>query len=194
MLQRVRDVPDVQAASPVVYGQAMVGLGRSVSGVVVRGIDPKAGAAVIDVGRHLKERQPGRSGPPHPVTLPPDDGGGVVELPGILIGQELARQLGVAPGDVLNVISPLGTPGPTGMVPRMKRFVLVGVFDSGMFEYDTTLAYMSLADAQRFFDQDDTVSAIEVRVQQPLRRPRDGACDRAGASADSRSGRATGWR
>jgi len=165
VLQRVRDVPDVQAASPVVYGQAMVGLGRSVSGVIVRGIDPKEGAAVIDVGRHMKEGSLDDLSRQNQVTLPPDDGGGVVELPGIVIGQELARQLAVAPGDVLNVISPLGTPGPTGMVPRMKRFVLVGVFDSGMFEYDTTLVYMSLAEAQRFFDQGDTVSAIEVRVQ-----------------------------
>jgi lipoprotein-releasing system permease protein len=165
VLERVRQVPDVQAASPVVYGQAMVGLGRSVSGVIVRGIDPKEGADVIDVGRHLVSGRLEDLGRSHPVTLPPEDGGGVVQLPAIVIGQELAKQLGVELGEVLNVISPLGTPGPTGMVPRMKRFVLVGVFDSGMFEYDTTLTYMDLAEAQRFFDQGDTVSAIEVRVQ-----------------------------
>jgi len=165
VLERVRQVPDVQAASPVVYGQAMVGLGRSVSGVIVRGIDPKEGADVIDVGRHLVSGRLEDLGRSHPVTLPPEDGGGEVQLPGIVIGQELAKQLGVELGEVLNVISPLGTPGPTGMVPRMKRFVLVGVFDSGMFEYDTTLTYMDLAEAQRFFDQGDTVSAIEVRVQ-----------------------------
>ena len=165
VLERVRQVPDVQAASPVVYGQAMVGLGRSVSGVIVRGIDPKEGADVIDVGRHLVSGRLEDLGRSHPVTLPPEDGGGEVQLPAIVIGQELAKQLGVELGEVLNVISPLGTPGPTGMVPRMKRFVLVGVFDSGMFEYDTTLTYMDLAEAQRFFDQGDTVSAIEVRVQ-----------------------------
>lgn len=164
VVRRVRQVPDVQAASPVVYGQAMLGLGRSVSGVVVRGIDPQEGQAVIDVGRHLVAGRLDDLGRSHPVTLPPEDGGGQVELPGIVIGEELAKQLAVAPGDVLNVISPLGTPGPTGMVPRMKRFVLVGVFNSGMFEYDTTLTYMDLAEAQRFFDAGDTVSAIEMRV------------------------------
>ncbi len=163
-LTRVRGVPDVRAAAPVVYGQAMLGLGRSVSGVVVRGIDPAESDGVIDLGGHLVSGRLDDLGRPQTITLPAEEGGGTVELPGILIGQELARQLAVAPGDVLNVISPLGTPGPTGMVPRMKRFVLVGAFDSGMFEYDTTLAYMNLADAQRFFDQEDTVSAIEVRV------------------------------
>jgi lipoprotein-releasing system permease protein len=165
VMERVRGVPNVQAAAPVVYGQAMLGLGRSVSGVVVRGIEPAEGTAVVDVARHMKSGSLEDLARPNQVTLPPEDGGGVVELPGIVIGQELASQLAVAPGDVLNVISPLGTPGPTGMVPRMKRFVLVGVFDSGMFEYDTTLTYMSLTEAQRFFEQDDTVSAIEVRVR-----------------------------
>ncbi len=163
-LARVRQQPDVQAASPVVYGQAMLGIGRSVSGVVVRGIDPTESDGVIDIGRHLTAGSLAELGKPQRITLPDDEGGGTVELPGIVVGQELAHQLAIGPGDVLNVISPLGTPGPTGMVPRMKRFVLVGVFDSGMFEYDTTLAYMNLPDAQRFFDQDDTVSAIEVRV------------------------------
>jgi lipoprotein-releasing system permease protein len=164
VLDRVREVPDVKAASPVVYGQAMLGIGRAVSGVVVRGIDPDAVDGVIDIGKHLKSGSLAELSRPQSITLPADEGGGKVDLPGIVIGQELARQLGLGPGDVVNVISPLGTPGPTGMVPRMKRFVLVGVFDSGMFDYDSSLAYMALPDAQRFFDQDDTVSAIEMRV------------------------------
>lgn len=164
-VEKARTVPAVTAASPVLYGQAMVGLGRSVSGVVVRGIDPGTASGVIDVAKHLVSGTLEDLGKPQTITLPEEEGGGRVELPGILVGQELARQLGVGPGDVLNVISPLGTPGPTGMVPRMKRFVLVGVFDSGMFDYDTTLAYMALPDAQKFFDMGDTVSGIEVRVR-----------------------------
>lgn len=163
-VETVRAVPDVTAASPVLYGQAMLGLGRSVSGVVVRGIDPATADGVIDVGRHMTSGSLAALGTPQEITLPEDEGGGRVELPSLLIGQELARQLGVGPGDVLNVISPLGTPGPAGMVPRMKRFVLAGVFDSGMFDYDTTLAYMALPDAQMFFDMGDTVSGIELRV------------------------------
>jgi lipoprotein-releasing system permease protein len=66
----------------------------------------------------------------------------------------------------VSVISPLGTPGPAGMVPRIKRFVVAGVFDSGMFDYDTTLAYMALGDAQKFFDMKDEVSGLEIRVDE----------------------------
>src|SRR5207244_319628 len=84
-------------------------------------------------------------------------------LSGLLLGRELARQLGVAPGDVVSVVSPLGTPGPAGMVPRVKRFVVAGLFDSGLYDYDTTLAYMAVPDAQRFFDLHDGITGIEVR-------------------------------
>jgi lipoprotein-releasing system permease protein len=102
---------------------------------------------------------------PQEVTLGAEEGGGRVQLGAILLGQELARQLGVTVGDTVNVISPLSTPGPTGMVPRIKRFVVGGLFDSGMYDYDTSLAYMGLADAQRFFDMKNSVSALEVRVR-----------------------------
>ena len=158
-------VPGVAAVSPVVYGQAMLGLGRSVSGVVVRGIDPASAAAVIDVGRHLKSGSLADLGRSHQVARTPEEGGGTVELGGILIGEELARQLGVAEGDAVSLISPLGKPSPAGMIPRVKRFVVSGVFDSGMFEYDTTLVYMALPDAQQFFDLDDGVAGIEVRAR-----------------------------
>ncbi len=161
---RVREVPGVTAAAPFVYGQAMLTAGRTAAGVIVRGVDPDAAGAVVDVERHLAGggfRDLART---HPVTLPSDEGGGTVELSGVLIGQELARQLGVARGDVVNLVSPLGTPGPGGMIPRVKRFVVAGVFDSGMYDYDTTLAYLALPDAQRFFDMRHGVTGIEVRV------------------------------
>jgi len=165
MVDKVRAVPGVVAAAPFVYGQAMLAVGRSAAGVVVRGIDPATAGAVVDVERHLESGNLGELGAPHPVTLPPDEGGGRVDLPGIVVGAELAHQLGVARGDVVSLISPLGTPGPGGMIPRIKRFVLVGVFDSGMFDYDTTLAYVGLADAGRFFEMKDGVTGIEVRVK-----------------------------
>jgi lipoprotein-releasing system permease protein len=164
LVERVRGVEGVVAAGPFVYGQAMLAVGRSATGIVVRGIDPKATGAVVDVERHLLSGSLAGLATTHAVTLGPEEGGGRVELPGLLVGAELARQVGVATGDVVSVISPLGTPGPAGMVPRIKRFVLAGVFDSGMFDYDTTLAYMALPDAQRFFDLKDGVSGIEVRV------------------------------
>ena len=165
LVERVRQVPGVVAAGPFVYGQAMLAVGRSAAGVAVRGIDPAAAGAVVDLERHLKVGRLDELARPREVTLPIEEGGGRVELPGLVLGGELARQLGVVSGEIVSVISPLGTPGPAGMVPRIKRFVVVGIFDSGMFDYDTQLAYMALGDAQRFFDMKGTVSCIEVRVR-----------------------------
>jgi lipoprotein-releasing system permease protein len=164
LVDKVRGVPGVLAADRFVYGQAMLAIGRSASGVVVRGIDPGATESVVDLARHLRSGRLEGLSERHAVTLPPDEGGGRVELAGILVGAELARSVGVAAGDVVSLISPLGTPGPTGMVPRIRRFVVAGVFDSGMFDYDTTLVYLALPDAQRFFELPDGVSGIEVRV------------------------------
>ncbi len=164
-LETVRKTSGVAAAAPFIYGQAMLSVGRAVSGVVVRGIDPAAAGGVVDVEKHLSSGSLAELGKLHRVTLAPEEGGGAVELGGLLVGQELARQMGIAPGDVVNLISPLGAPGPSGMVPRVKRFVIAGVFDSGMFDYDTTLAYMALPDAQRFFEMKESVSGLEVRVR-----------------------------
>jgi lipoprotein-releasing system permease protein len=163
-LAKVRAVPGVAAAAPFVYGQAMLAVGRSATGVVVRGVDPAHASDVVDVTRHLESGSLDGLARPHPVTLGPEEGGGRVELPGLLLGTELARQVGVSTGDVVSIVSPFGTPGPTGMVPRIKRFVVAGVFASGMYDYDLTLVYMGLADAQKFFDMKENVSAIEVRV------------------------------
>jgi lipoprotein-releasing system permease protein len=154
------------AAGPVVYGQAMVAVGRSVSGLVIRAVDPAAGDVVVDVAHHMMKGSFAALSTTQDVTLPPEEGGGHVQLGPLLIGKELARQLGLTVGDTVSVISPLGTPGPAGMVPRIKRFVVAGVFDSGMYDYDMNLGYMSLADAQHFFDIKDDVSALEVRVRE----------------------------
>ena len=85
-------------------------------------------------------------------------------LTGVIIGQELAKQLGVEVGDPVSVVSPVGTPSPMGMIPKVKRFAVAGTFDSGMFDYDSSLIYMSIADAQRFFGLGNTITGVEVRV------------------------------
>lgn len=164
VVERVRGVPGVTTAAPFVYGQAMLTLGRSAAGVVVRGVDPAAGGTADDVARHLTSGSLAGLPGPHPVTLAAEEGGGRVELSGMLVGAELARSLGVTVGDVVNLISPLATPGAAGLVPRIKRFVVAGVFDSGMFDYDTTLVYLALADAQKFFDLKNGITGIEVQV------------------------------
>jgi lipoprotein-releasing system permease protein len=161
-VQRIEKVPGVVAAAPFVYGQVMLSAQQNVTGAVVRGVT-LASEAVIDLQRHLKEGEVAELGQLHAVPL--DEGkNGTIELPGIIIGKDVARQLGLVVGDPVNVISPVATPTAVGMVPRVKRFVVVGRFDSGMAEYDASLVYMDLANAQRFFDLDAAVTGIEVRV------------------------------
>ncbi len=163
LLERIDAVPGVVAAAPVVYGQVMVSNQQNVAGVIVRGIDPDAEGAV-DLQRLISEGNLTALDEKHPAPAT-DGSGGTVELPGVILGKELVRQLGLGVGDVVNVISPLGTPTAVGMVPRVKRFVVVGIFESGMSEYDAALIYMDMKDAQQFFDLGNAVTGIEVRVR-----------------------------
>jgi lipoprotein-releasing system permease protein len=144
----------------------MVSSRQSVSGVLVRGLDPALANAVVDLSPHLKEGGIGGLGQAQEVTTRDGDEERTVTLSGVIIGQALARQLGVLAGDPINVVSPLNaTPGPLGMTPKVKRFVVAGIFDSGMYNYDEGLMMMSLADAQSFFGLGGRVTGIEVRVK-----------------------------
>src|SRR5207302_1999500 len=85
-------------------------------------------------------------------------------LPGIIIGKELALRLGVFMGDRLNVVSPVGPISALGLIPKVRSYRVVGVFESGMYEYDSSLVYVSIKQAQEFFNMGDTVTGIEVKV------------------------------
>jgi lipoprotein-releasing system permease protein len=87
-----------------------------------------------------------------------------IQLSGVILGSDLAQQLGVSTGDPISLISPVVLPTVIGMVPRVKRFVVTGLFDSGMTEYDESLVFLGLEDAQRFFRLDGAVTGIEVRL------------------------------
>lgn len=161
LIDRIMQEKGVLAAAPSVYGQVMVTSGARVSGVVVRGIDPDRANRVVDIQQYIKEGSLQALKTPHALQVE----GRSVSLPGIIVGRRLAGQLGVMVGDPIQVVSPLATPTVLGMVPKVRRFVVAGLFDSGMHEYDATLVYMNLADAQRFFEMGDAVSNIEIRVQ-----------------------------
>lgn len=161
VVDQIQQEKGVVAAAPSVYGQVMVTSGARVSGVVVRGIDPDRAARVVDVQPYIKEGSLGALKKSYPVEVE----GRSVSLPGVILGTRLAGQLKVLVGEPIQVVSPLATPTVLGMVPKVRRFVVAGLFDSGMHEYDATLVYMNLADAQRFFEIGDSVSSIEIRVQ-----------------------------
>jgi lipoprotein-releasing system permease protein len=167
VVQKVKDTPGVAAAAPLVYSQVMLSSGQSVSGVVVRGVPPDLEEAVIDLKAHLTSGSLAGLGAPFEVPIEGSQKDGrpdTTTLTGVILGQELAKQLGLAIGDPVSVVSPLGTPSPVGPIPKVKRFALAGTFDSGMYDYDSGLLYMGLADAQKFFGLGNAITGVEIRV------------------------------
>ena len=161
LLERVRKESGVVAAAPTIYGQVMVTSGPRVSGVFVRGVDPDRVNRVVDIEKYVKEGSLQELKKPQAIQV--EDR--TVLLPGVILGVRLANQLGVFRGSPIQVVSPLGSPTAIGVIPKVRRFVVVGIFDSGMSEIDSTLVYMSLGDAQKFFELGDAVTNIEIRVQ-----------------------------
>ena len=165
LLEQVRKTKGVVAASPSIYGQVMLTSGPRVSGVVVRGVDPDKVNQVVDIERYIKEGSLQSLKQQQPLQVQ----GRTILLPGVIIGIRLANQLGVFLGSPIQVVSPLGSPTAIGVIPKVRRFVVVGIFDSGMSEIDSTLVYMNLSDAQKFFELGNAVTNIEIRVQDVYR-------------------------
>ena len=159
--EKVRTVPGVTGASPFTYNQAMISSSGGVVGAVIRGMDTKSAAEVTVLPGRVKEGDV--EGINAPFAEPAANG--AAKLPGIVIGKELARNLAVDVGDTVNVISPMGTMTPAGPVPRLAAFKVVGIFELGMYEYDSNLAFISIGNAQRFFRLGDTVSGVEVKIK-----------------------------
>jgi len=152
-IQKIGEVKGVVSAAPFIFSQVMLSSGSNVSGVVLKGIDPEREGEVTELAKNLK------AGKLADLKEAPSG-----EIPGIILGAELAKHLSTAPGETLQVISPLGTMTPMGMMPKMKRFRVVGIFHSGMYEYDNTMAYVSIESAQRFFGMGDQVTGIEIKT------------------------------
>jgi lipoprotein-releasing system permease protein len=161
LVTRLRAVSGVLVAEPYVQGQAMLSSAANVAGIMLRGVEPVPGGA-IDFARHLRVGRIEDLAEAREVVR--DAGGATVRLPGIILGKELARELDVQPGDPVNVVSPVAIPTVIGPVPKVKRFAVVGLFEAGMIEYDSALAYISLADAQHFFGLGDAITGIELRT------------------------------
>jgi lipoprotein-releasing system permease protein len=150
--KEMRSVEGVVATTPFIYSQVMVSGQGSVSGAVLRGIDTSTAGKVIAIDRMIK-----RGSLKSLDTL--HDG-----LPGIIMGKELAKMLAVQPGDTVTVVSPMGKLTPVGRVPQSRRFMVTATFDSGMYEYDATMVYISLKEAQDFIGLDDRVTGVEAKV------------------------------
>jgi len=201
ILDTVRLVPGVRAATPVVAGEAMASSQSNTAGVLVRGVDPESIGQVIDlvqnieVGkfeylihpelltalsedeaiwigrgghRYLKGPSAPKDATKAPADLTPDVAAVVRQedsYPGLVLGRELAKTLHVYVGDEVTLIAPIGDLGPMGVMPRTRKFRVAAVFYSGMYEYDSSHAYMELPTAQEFLDLGGAISQIEVKVE-----------------------------
>jgi lipoprotein-releasing system permease protein len=151
--KKVERVQRVVSAAPFIFNQVMLSSEANVSGVVLKGIDPDRVGKVTELVQNLK------AGRLEDLKIMGEGG-----LPGIILGIELAKHLSVTLNDPIQVISPLGTPTPMGMMPKMKPFRVKGIFHSGMYEYDNTMAYVSLESAQKFFSMGTSVTGIEIKT------------------------------
>ena len=148
VVKTIRGVDGVKSATPFILQQVMLSSGSHAVGVVIRGIDPSLEGS--ELGRRIRE------GSFEALSQGPGAG--------IILGRELARNLGVIPGEMITAISPQGAMTAVGMVPKMRPFRVVGVFEAGLYEYDAALAYVPLAAAQEFVGLGTRVTGIEVRV------------------------------
>ena len=148
--------PHVLAAAPYVEAQSMVSFDEQVRGAIVRGIDPVAEDKVADFGRHMKAG--------HLTNLVPGEFG-------IILGSELARALQVMVGEKVTIIAPQGLVTPAAILPRVKQFRVVGIFEVGMFEYDSGLALIDIQDAQKLYRLGDKVSGVRLKLDDLFAAP-----------------------
>jgi lipoprotein-releasing system permease protein len=141
--------PRVRAAAPFVNGQGMLSAGQAVRGAIVRGILPAEEDSVAEIGRHMRA---GRL-----------DALKAGEF-GMVLGADLARSISAMPGDKVTLIAPQGQVTPAGVIPRLKQFTVVGIFEIGYIEADAGLAIVHLEDAQRLYQMDSSVSGVRLKL------------------------------
>ena len=154
--EAARKNPRVVATAPYVNGQAMLASGDVNRGALLRGIDPAQEEKVADIGLHMRRG-----------TLESLTPGSFNIVPGV----ELARALGVSVGDSVVVITPQGTVTPAGALPRIKSFKVSGIFEVGMFEFDSGLALINLEDAERLYRLDNA-TGVRLKLDDMFAAPR----------------------
>ena len=184
LVTRLRALPHVTAAAPSLYEEVLISRGAKSAGALINGIVPADQQTVSDILQSLKTGSaaalepvaPNATDPTHrdetaidgaPTSAP--DTSVSQALPPIVIGQDLAETIGADVGDTILVTSPQGELTPLGLVPRYQRCTVAGIFNSGFYQYDSSYAFLRLADAQRLFSEPDLISAINFKVDDMYR-------------------------
>ena len=163
LLQHLATEPHVVAAAPGLYGQVLISRGARSGGALIKGILPHD---ELRVGNLLQTVKQGSYEDLDPATSPE-----TTTPPPIVLGNELALTLGAGVGDTVLVTSPQGELTPVGLVPRYERFRVVGIFNSGFYQYDSAYAFMRLEDAQHLFSEPDLVSVLSFRLDNLYEAP-----------------------
>ena len=158
LIDKVKQQPGIIGIAPFIYSQVMVKSDQNVSGAVLRGVEVESISKVSNLPKILK------AGKIESLNTSELKHGQM--LPCLIMGQELAKNLGVWVGDVVSVISPFGVITPLGQIPKVKQFLVSGIFASDMYEYDSSLIYISLPQAQQFLDLKEAVTGLEVKIDE----------------------------
>jgi len=151
---QLQGIPGIVATTPYLFSQTMITSGDAGTGAILRGIDPDSANRVLDLDRHLN------GGHIQDLTLSNEEG----RLPGIILGHELAKRLRVFQGSRVRLLSTAGSLSPIGVLPRLKTCEVIGIFKTGMYEYDASMAYVALPVAQDFLALGGDVHGVEVRL------------------------------
>ena len=161
VLRQVKEIPGVSTAAPFIMSHVMLTHGASASGVVIRGVDVLREGGVSDLEKNLIQ---GSLGFLETENSPDLSATEKISRARVVLGKELARRNGLRVGDVVSMVSPSSRITPMGLIPKMKVFQVAGIFESGMFEYDANLAFISIPAAQSFFSMQGKVTGVEVWV------------------------------
>jgi len=155
LLERLQTQPHVTAAAPGFYGQVLVSRGPRAGFALLKGILPAEEVRVSSLLSTVDAKSVAAMGPEESKSS---------DLPPILLGHDLAEQLGALPGDTVMVTSPQGDLTPIGIVPRYQQYRLAGVFTSGFYQYDSAMGFLRLSDSQRLFSEPDLITVISFKI------------------------------
>ncbi|MCF8031772.1 MAG: lipoprotein-releasing ABC transporter permease subunit [Desulfarculaceae bacterium] len=163
VLSTVAKQPGVAGATPIVYGQVMLVATSAASGAIVYGLQSSTSVKARELAKHLVEGSIAKLGSKTNSGLPP-----------LVVGSALARRLGVGAGSVVSVINPLGEETPVGRAPKTEPFEVTGIFESGLYQFDSSIVFMGLKAAQAFLGMAQGVSGVEVTLDDLYRAPQAG--------------------
>ena len=153
VIKKALEVDGVLSATPFIYSQVMIKHAGNISGPILRGVDPATAGTVTDIDSMIK------GGSLNALKESEND------LKGIIIGSELSKHIGALPGDTVTLVSATGKLTPLGRVANEGKFKVKALFESGMYEYDSSLVFLSLTDAQDFLSLGEEVTGIELKVK-----------------------------